>query len=599
METATSLSSDFMAEYRSAMQSYILSAGEPGLNRAYELGRKALDEGRTLLDISRFHADVLANILVGGRAGDYRQAIAESSAFFSEFLSPFEMTFRGFLEAVANLRNEIAERQNAEEALKHSERYYKSLIENALDIVTILDADARVKYTSPSGERVLGYSAAELEGRNVFELVHPDDMGQVLDIFAASKQVPHSTATAEFRIRHRSGDWLIMESIGKNLLDDPFVNGIIVNSRDITDRRNLEEIRRKYEFIVNTSREYMLLVNADAEIEAVNEACCVALSRSRQEMIGRRLREVVADEALQRALEDQLERCFEGGEPSFEDWFDLPASGNRYLEIDCYPYRNVFAAVTHAIVIIRDATIRKVNEDRIRESQRQRSEDLRRYAQLTQQAQEDERRRISRELHDDICQRLTALKLHLNVLEDSLAEKEKKSARKLASVKNEIDGLINEVRRISHNLRPSALDHFGLPTALKLLSAEVKNLSGLKIRFETNITSRQRYDAEVETALYRIAQEALANAAKHTRATQASLTLRESGGVLSMTVADTGPGFDFQEYLTRAASDKHFGLTNMRERIELCGGRFTIESSPRAGTLVEITVPATSPHNHG
>lgn len=504
------------------------------------------------------------------------------------------------MDAAESLKRQVHERRDAEEALLQSERYFKSLIENALDIVSILDREGTLMYMSPSGEKVLGYSHADFAGRNIIEFVHPDDVDLVLELFAASKNALYSTARVEFRFRHKNGEWLILESIGKRVPDSPFVTELVIlNSRDITDRRNLEEIRRKYEFIVNTSKEFMMMVNTDDRLEAVNEACRAALSRNKEDIVGKRLDEVLDNDVITRMFHTNIAKCMEGAEVTDEGWFDLKGTGRRYFEIDCYPYRNNFATVTHAIVVVRDATQRKTSEDKMREHQRQRAEDLRRYAQLTQRAQEEERRRISRELHDDICQRLTALNLQMNVFEDAVEENKKISMRRLKSVRKEINNLISEVRNISYNLRPSALDHFGLVTALRLLCSEFEKLHGFQIRFETTVAPHKRFDPDIEIAMYRIAQEALTNCTRHAKANVAVLRLTEAGGELSVSVVDDGAGFKVANRSDTSEVGKHFGLINMRERTELLAGTFRMESYPGKGTSVSATVPLNVNNENG
>lgn len=588
----TALTDEFRTEYSRAIRNYIATGRENDLYQAYELGRKALDQAENILDLTRFHADVLLETLGQLKKETHQKATADADAFFLEFVSPFEMTSRGFLEIAASLRRQIDERQDAEEALMQSEKYFRSLIENALDIVTILDREGTLMYMSPSGERVLGYPHAEFSGRNILEFVHPDDVDVLLELFSAGKEALFSTARAEFRFRHKNGDWIIIESIGKKVPDSPFITELIIlNSRDITDRRNLEELRRKYEFIVNSSKEFMMLINVEKRLEAVNEACRSALSRNKEDIIGRRIDEVVDNEVVRDMFDANVARCLSGEEVKDEGWFDFGEAGRRYLEIDCYPYKNNLSTVTHAILAVRDATERKTSEDRIRENQRQRADDLRRYAQLTQKAQEDERRRISRELHDDICQRLTALNIQMNVLEDTVEENKKISVKRLKSVRKEINNLISEVRSISYNLRPSALDHFGLVTALRLLCSEFEKLYGVQIQFDTDVAPHKRFDPDMEIALYRIAQEALTNCGKHAQAKAAYLKLAENKDELSVSFRDNGAGFSVSSYLDPRATDKHFGLINMRERTELLGGKFDIESSPGKGTSIRATVP--------
>ncbi len=590
-DTTASARRQFELEYSRMMTSYLESGGELPLHQAYELGRRALNDGRTLLDIPRLHSEVLCNVLLKVPKERHEKSTLDAATFLVEFLSPFEMTFRSFLGTVASLKTEIVERQNAEAALEQSEKYYKSLIENALDVVTILDGSGTIVYSSPSGERVLGYSSLEIVGRNVFELVHPDDVGTILDIFSSAKVIPHSTARAEFRFRHRGGEWLNMESIGRNLLDDPSVRGIIVNSRDITARKNLEQIRRKYEFIANASRDLMSMVNTKYEFEAVNEAWCTAFSSAREDILGKRIDRVILEKDFMNLMSRHLERSLTGAEVKDECWLDFPGIGKRYLEIDCYPYFNELAKVTHAIAILRDATGRKKAEDDIRESQRQRAEVITRYARLIQQAQEDERRRISRELHDEIGQRLTALNLRLDSFDESLSSSQKISVRKLRSVKKEVSNLFREIRRISHNLRPSALDHFGLATALRYLCKEFEKINSITVEFHTNIPAGGRYNPDVEIALYRVAQEALSNCVRHANVKEAGLKIMEEEGNLRLTISDSGAGFDPWELRNRAEADKHFGLMNMRERIELSGGTFNIDSHKGKGTTISASVP--------
>jgi PAS domain S-box-containing protein len=590
------LDRDFEAEYGNALEFFVLGSDERALYKAYELGRRALSDRYSVLDMTRLHTESLLKILAGLHNGTREKVITDAAAFFSEFISPFQVTFSGFLETISSLRTVIDERQMAKEALTRSEKYYASIIENALDMVIILDGEGTLKYVSPSGERVIGYTHADFVGRNILEFVHPDDVDHVLELFKEGTNNYYTAVRAEFRFRHKNGEWIILESTGKRLLESPMAKGLIIlNAGDITYRRNLEEIRRKYEFIVNASKELMLLVNVDYRLEAVNEACRLALSRNREDIIGKRIEEVLDNKDLHSILRANISRCLSGAEPRDEGWFDLAGQGTKYLEIDSYPYRNPYhntrSAVTHAIVIVRDATERKSNEDKVREHQRQRSEDLRRYAQLTQSAQEDERRRISRELHDDICQRLTAINFQMDVVEGSVESQKKISMRRLHSVKKEINSLISEVRRISSNLRPSALDHFGLITALRLLCSEFEKRYNIEVLFETNIEPHKRLDPEMEIALYRIAQEAFTNLGKHSNAGVACLRMIENDCVLTLTVADDGEGFELSSYPDVRGSGQHFGLINMRERTELLAGTFEIQSSPGNGTSITATVP--------
>ena len=139
---------------------------------------------------------------------------------------------------------DVTERKRADETLAQSEAYHRALIEQALDIITIIDADAVMRYLSPSVERILGYSLSELVGQRAFEFVHPDDLEATLRVFTEGVETPGALRTLEYRFRHKDGSWRYLEGIGRNLLDDPLIKAVIVNARDVTGRKVAEENQR-------------------------------------------------------------------------------------------------------------------------------------------------------------------------------------------------------------------------------------------------------------------------------------------------------------------------------------------------------------------
>jgi PAS domain S-box-containing protein len=139
---------------------------------------------------------------------------------------------------------DITGRKQAEEALRRSEHYFRSLIEHALDVITIVNGDGTVRYVSPSAERVLGYAAAAVVGRSGLEFVHPGDAPAVVRAFARVTRRPERLWCAEYRVRHRDGTWRVLEAIGRNLLRDPAVAGVVINSRDVTERKEAEAALR-------------------------------------------------------------------------------------------------------------------------------------------------------------------------------------------------------------------------------------------------------------------------------------------------------------------------------------------------------------------
>jgi diguanylate cyclase (GGDEF)-like protein/PAS domain S-box-containing protein len=143
------------------------------------------------------------------------------------------MGYEGIIE-------DVTERKRVLEALRQSERHFRSLIENALDTITIIDGEGTIRYESPSVERVLGYRPVDLLGHNVFEFVHPDDRPLVYKDFQELRADPGRVQTKELRFRHKDGSWRVLEVVGRNLLHDPAVEGVIINARDVTERKEAE-----------------------------------------------------------------------------------------------------------------------------------------------------------------------------------------------------------------------------------------------------------------------------------------------------------------------------------------------------------------------
>jgi signal transduction histidine kinase len=224
----------------------------------------------------------------------------------------------------------------------------------------------------------------------------------------------------------------------------------------------------------------------------------------------------------------------------------------------------------------------------------ERKEEMR--ARLLEQAitaQEDERKRIARELHDETSQALTSLIVGLKVLE---ARPEFAGMREtLTDLRALTSKTLDAVHDLALQLRPSVLDDLGLVPAMDRLVAEFHRTHGTPVAFETNLRTAPRLPASLETALYRIAQEALTNVARHAGAQSVSLILKARGGSVRLIVEDDGRGFDVAGCMTHTRDDRCLGVFGMRERATLLGGNLTIESTPGSGTTVFFEVPVPIP----
>lgn len=206
-------------------------------------------------------------------------------------------------------------------------------------------------------------------------------------------------------------------------------------------------------------------------------------------------------------------------------------------------------------------------------------------------AQEQERQRIARELHDETGQALATVMFGLRNADEAQTRGE--THRRLRDLQEILVATLDRVRRLAFDLRPSALDDLGLEAALRRQLTEYQQRFGIRTELRVVGLGEQRLAPEIETAVYRIVQEAITNAAKYARCQHVSVSVLARAGTLSVIVEDDGQGFDVSTALGSGARQSHLGLFGMHERAELIGGSLEIESSPGAGTTVYLRAPLT------
>lgn len=227
---------------------------------------------------------------------------------------------------------------------------------------------------------------------------------------------------------------------------------------------------------------------------------------------------------------------------------------------------------------------------RLREERRAREARLARLLSYTMRAQEGERSRIARELHDDMGQKLTYLKMGLKVLRAKLPEDQA-----IAGLADNLRGVVGDslegIQRMAIQLRPPALDHLGLLPALERLAHESAAAFGHRADFQALVADNLRLDPDREVVAYRVVQEALTNVGRHSGCRHVSLVVEQRGDTLLLVVEDDGAGFDVAAVLGDGDPGRHLGLDGMRERVELAGGKLSIESTLGAGTALHAHLP--------
>lgn len=226
---------------------------------------------------------------------------------------------------------------------------------------------------------------------------------------------------------------------------------------------------------------------------------------------------------------------------------------------------------------------------RLLDQSRHLQEQLRQLSRRIMSAQEEERRRISRELHDVIAQVLTSINLRLSVLKAEATANTEGLSRNIARTQRMVEKSVDVVHRFAYDLRPAALDHLGLIPALHSFMTNFTKETGIRVSL-TAFAGVNRLDTDKRTVLYRVAQEALTNVSRHAEASRVETTIQRLPKAVLMRIKDNGRAFDVNRAL-HPGKGESMGLLGMRERVEMVGGTFTVESAPGKGTTIQAQIP--------
>ena len=365
-------------------------------------------------------------------------------------------------------------------------------------------------------------------------------------------------------------------------------DGAVLTAIDITARKAAE---RRLRDIIETMAEAVMIIGADGSYELVNREAEELLNRPRERIVGMRQGDMpwarlTVDGRPLRVDELPLERL-RRGEPAlhgYEFQLVLPEGPPRTILINAGPLRDAAGNFTGVVLSGFDITERKAAERRLAEYSARLGTLSRRM--LT--VQEEERRAVARELHDELGQVLTAVRLNLQTLRRRSRDPE------LGPVFEDglalLETAIAEVRALSTRLRPTILDDLGLEAALRSHLERSRVRAELELDADIRLPQR-RLDPAVETACFRIVQEAMTNVVRHAGARRLAVALRIVDGALVLSVRDDGNGFDLAAAARRAARGESAGLSGMEERAQLAGGRLEMNSAPGRGTEVRVLFP--------
>ncbi|MDY7077969.1 MAG: CHASE4 domain-containing protein [Chloroflexota bacterium] len=520
-------------------------------------------------------------------------------------------------------QQEITERQWVEEVLRESEQRFRDVANTTGDWIWEVEAEGRYTYISPVAEQVLGYTPAEMLGRHYTDLLHHSEESEAGIHTPFLRKEPFLGFTSSHM--HRDGHEVILETSGLPLTDtEGNLLGYRGVHRDITAERRLSERLRA---IQTVGKELVLSGDRQKVAEAVVDAARLLLRCQRcalwqadkgGEVLTQLTVKAGGREGNITTLpvdgeESITQAVAQSGEPVYlPDVREAPRyveAGTEMRSVLCVPLEveeqvigvlNVESEKVDAfdeddqrlLSTLADQAALALENARLYEAVTQQREQLRALAMRLAEAEEAERQRLARELHDQVGQNLTALGLNLNIVRSQIPDEmldvhEVIHSRMDDSLKLVMQ-MTERIRGVMADLRPPVLEDYGLVSALRWYAAQFSSRVGITVTVPSE-ESIPRLATSVENGLFRIAQEALTNVAKHAQATRATVTVDMDGGAVRMIVADDGVGFD----PARAAEPdgrRGWGLLTMAERAEAVGGHFRVESGPQQGTRVVVEV---------
>lgn len=520
---------------------------------------------------------------------------------------------------------DITERKRAEDQVRVSEIRYRRLFEAAHDGVLLLDPQTRkITDANPFMTKLLGYPHAQLVGKELFEIGLLKDETASQEMFQKLKR-QHEVRYDDLPLESQMGRHQEVEVVA-NLYQEDGHAVIQCNIRDITARKQAEIALNRLAAIVEFSDDAIIGKTPDGLITSWNQGAAKIFGYSVREMVGASIMRLVPTDRQEE--EKQILEKINRGESvqHFETQRQTKAGRLIDVSVMASPIRDAKGRVIGVSKVARDITERKraeaaqrrtevladanlelrreiIRRQKVEESlkqseQHQRQslvqaqamqEQLRQLSRQILLTQEEERREISRELHDVIAQTLTGINVRLAALSKEAGTNTMGLDRNIARTRRLVEKSVDIVHRFARELRPAVLDDLGLIPALHSFMKTFTARTGIRTHLKA-FAGVEQLEITPRTALFRVAQEALTNVARHAKASRVDVNIKKLPDGLGMEIKDDGQSFPVERTL-HAKVGKSLGLLGMRERLEMVGGKFSVESAPGQGTTILAQIP--------
>jgi PAS domain S-box-containing protein len=484
------------------------------------------------------------------------------------------------------LRQQVIERKRAEKALRESEEKYRRIFQNIQDVYYETQLDGKILEISPSIEDISQYKREDILGKSILDVYVNSEKRER---FITELQKRDRVSDYEILLKDRNGLPAYCSNNAKLVRDEQGNPVKIIGAvRNIQKRKQIEKALRDSEVKFRTLVEQIQAITYTAALD--DKSTTLYISPQIESLLGFSRREWKKDpdiwskqihsEDRDRVL-NELKLCHERNEPFISEYRLLSRQGKIvWCRDEAVIVMDENDSPSYLQGVMFDITDQKQTEKQIHML----SHEL-------MKAHESERQKISRELHDRIGQDLSSIKIGFDILYDSQIEMPKDIRQNISEFSKTLDRIIKSVRDLSYDLRPPALDQFGLVQVVDLYCEDFSKKTGLNIDFTTAGLNGLTLNYDIKINLYRIVQEGLNNIWKHANAESVTLRLLASFPNIILRIVDDGQGFDVKSRRESALNERRMGLRGMEERVNLLQGKMKCQSHPGKGTDLCIEVP--------
>ncbi len=500
----------------------------------------------------------------------------------------------GLIKGGVVVFRDITETRRIDDALRNSENRFRAIMDNSPALIFLKDLDGRYLQANRQFETVSRLTQQDLVGKTDEEIFPP---AQAATFRANDRKVLEADAPMRFEESALHDDGTHTSIVVKFPLRNAegrcyALCGI---ATDITDRQRAEELRQQLAkdrlLLLESTGEGIYGLDRQGRCTFINSAASRMVGYPPEELLGHDMHECIhhslGDGAPYLRSHCHIHKTLADGKGrKVDDQVYWRKDGTSFpVEYSSFPVLEQ-GQVTGAVVVFLDITARKRAEQQLTTSHDQ----LRNLTARLESVREEERILIAREIHDELGQALTGVKLELSLLRDQLPDVAPAAHNRLESIAELVDATIQSVRRIATDLRPIVLDQLGLIAAIEWQTHEFQSRTGMECRLDIYLRSAPLSQA-ASTAMFRIFQEILTNVVRHAKASVVKITLQEQAGGLVLEVHDNGRGITESEL----ADPQSLGLVGMRERALLLGGSITFAGNAESGTTVRVRIPLEQP----